>query len=121
MSEIPFLNAWFDIMDSDTPERALDLITDDFQLSIQFSQGDGVATEFSGDRDGFESYLNQRAKHVRVHEVIAASRVGDIEMVLGKVTQAGDFEASFNATAEIDVVTNKARRLLVCRTPEVEF
>lgn len=121
MSQAPFLNAWFDIMDTDSAERVLDLITDDFQLSIQFSQGPGTSSEFAGDRKGLEGYLEQRAKNVRIHEVVAASRVGDIEMVLGRVTRDGEFEASFNATAEIDQSTNKARRLLICRTPEVEF
>ena len=32
MSTTPLLHAWFEIMDSTTPERVLDMITDDFQI-----------------------------------------------------------------------------------------
>ena len=38
MSATPFLERWFETMDSDTPERVLDHITDDFTMSVQFSR-----------------------------------------------------------------------------------
>jgi len=62
MTATPFLEAWFEIMDSDTPERVLDLITDDFVMSFQFSQGEGLSAEFVGDHAGLEAYLEQREK-----------------------------------------------------------
>jgi hypothetical protein len=65
----PFLQSWFAIMDSDRPERVLDLITDDFEMSIQFSKGEGQAAEFLGDRAGLEAYLEQREKSVLVHHL----------------------------------------------------
>ena len=52
MTSTPFLQAWFEIMDSDRPERVLDRITDDFVMSIQFSTGEGQSAEFVGDRAG---------------------------------------------------------------------
>ncbi len=117
----PFLERWFEIMDSDEPERVLGLITDDFVMSVQFSQGGGQSAEFVGDRAGLERYLDQREKSVLVHHVANGARVGDVELVLGQTTRDGDFEASFNASAMIDSASDKCRRLLICRTPEVEF
>ena len=121
MTATPFLERWFEIMDSDAPERVLDLITDDFVMSVQFSKGQGQAAEFVGDRAGLEVYLDQREKSVLVHHVTEGARVGDVELVLGRTTRDGDFEASFNASAMIDDATAKCRRLLIGRTPEVEF
>jgi len=121
MSSTPFLERWFEIMDSDEPERVLDLITDDFVMSVQFSQGAGQSAEFVGDRAGLEVYLDQREKSVLVHHVTRGARVGDVELVLGRTTRDGAFEASFNASALIDATSDRCRRLLIGRTPEVEF
>jgi hypothetical protein len=117
----PFLQRWFAIMDSDEPESVLDLITEDFQMSVQFSRGDGQSAEFVGNREGLVGYLEQRVKSVLVHHVTRGARAGDVELVLGRTTRNGAFEASFNASALIDPVSQRCRRLLICRTPEVEF
>jgi hypothetical protein len=119
MSTTPFLERWFEIMDSDEPERVLGLITDDFEMSIQFSKGAGQAAEFLGDRAGLETYLEQREKSVLVHHLTHGARVGEVELVLGRTTRDGDFEASFNASALLD--GDRCRRLLIGRTPEIEF
>jgi hypothetical protein len=108
-------------MDSDTPEGVLELITDDFTMSVQFSKGAGAAAEFTGDHAGLVAYLQQREKSVLVHHVTHGARVGDVELVLGQTTRNGSFEASFNASALLDAETDRCRRLLICRTPEVEF
>jgi hypothetical protein len=121
VSATPFLEGWFAIMDSDQPERVLDRITDDFVMSIQFSKGEGQSAEFVGDRAGLEGYLEQREKSVLVHEVTHGSRVGDVELVLGRTTRNGEFEASFNASALVDPATDRCRRLLIGRTPQLEF
>ena len=121
MSATPFLERWFSFMDSDEPERVLGLIADDFVMSIQFSKGDGHSAEFLGDRGGLEAYLDQREKSVLVHHLTWGARVDDVELVLGRTTRDGAFEASFNASALLDPDTNTCRRLLIGRTPEMEF
>jgi hypothetical protein len=121
MTATPFLERWFAIMDSDEPERVLDLISDDFVMSVQFSKGEGQSAEFVGDRAGLELYLEQREKSVLVHHVTHSARVDDVELVLGRTTRDGAFEASFNASAMLDAETNRCRRLLIGRTPEIEF
>jgi hypothetical protein len=121
MTATPFLKAWFEIMDSDEPERVLDLITDDFEMSIQFSKGEGESAEFLGDRAGLVAYLEQREKSVLVHHLAHGARVDDVELVLGRTTRDGAFEATFNASALLDGSTGRCRRLLIGRTPELEF
>jgi len=121
MTATPFLDRWFEIMDSDNPERVLDLITDDFKMSVQFSKGEGRSAEFVGDRAGLVGYLEQREKSVLVHHVTHGSRADGVELVLGRTTRDGSFEASFNASALIDEATQRCRRLLICRTPQLEF
>lgn len=117
----PALVRWFAAMDSDSPDDVLGMITDDFRMSVQFSRGEGQSAEFTGDRQGLVGYLEQREKSTLVHHVLAGARVGQVELVLGKTTRDGEFEASFNATAQLDDGTGRLRRLLICRTPEVEF
>ena len=119
-SATPVLVAWFAIMDSDDPDRVLNMITDDFRMSVQFSTGGGNAAEFVGDRAGLVEYLQQREKSVLVHEILAGSRVGEVELALGRTTRNGDFEASFNTSAQLDG-SDRVRRLLICRTPEISF
>jgi hypothetical protein len=117
----PALVRWFATMDSASPEDVLNMISDDFRMSVQFSSGGGQSAEFVGDRQGLIRYLEQREKSTLVHHVLAGSCVGQVELVLGKTTRGGDFEASFNATAQLDGETGRLRRLLICRSPEVEF
>jgi hypothetical protein len=118
-STTPALTTWFTTMDSDSPEGVLDLITDDFFMSVQFSTGGGNSTEFAGDRSGLVGYLDQREKSTLVHVVDAGNTVDDTELVLGRTTRDGEFEASFNASAQL--VNGLIRRLLICRTPELAF
>jgi len=120
MSATPLLHAWFEIMDSTTPERVLDLITDDFRLSILFSTGDQAA-EFEGDRAGLEVYLAQREVSVLTHHVLQGALVDDTELVLGETRRDGAFEASFNASAQLAEGNTLVRRLLICRSPWVRF
>jgi hypothetical protein len=120
MSATPLLQAWFEIMDSTTPERVLGMITDDFRLSILFSTGDKAA-EFEGDRAGLEVYLAQREVSVLTHHVLHGALVDDTELVLGETRRDGAFEASFNASAQLTEDRRKVRRLLICRSPWVRF
>jgi hypothetical protein len=119
MSDTPALVAWFATMDSDHPDDVLDMITDDFLMSVQFSAGGGTSAEFAGDRSGLVRYLEQREKSALVHTVDVGSTVGDTELALGRTTRDGAFEASFNASAQL--VDGRLRRLLICRTPELAF
>ncbi len=119
-SPTPTLERWFDTMDSTDPDRVLDMIADDFAMSVQFSRGSGQSTEFVGDRAGLIAYLEQRGKSTLVHHIMVGATVDDTELVLGQTTRDGVFEASFNATAQL-TDNGLVRRLLICRTPEIDF
>ncbi|WP_280436259.1 hypothetical protein [Nocardia carnea] len=117
---VPVLTRWFGYMDSDDPDRVLGMIADDFTMSVQFSKGSGQSAEFVGDRAGLVAYLAQREKSTLIHHIDVGAVAGDYELVVGRTTRTGAFEASFNATAQLDS-TGAVRRLLIARTPEVAF
>ena len=120
MSATPVLQAWFEILDGDDPDHVLEMITQDFALSILFSTVDGSA-EFHGDRESLVGYLAQREKSTLVHHILKGTKVEDTELVLGETRRQGAFEASFNASAQLDGSGTKVHRLLICRTPAVCF
>ncbi|MFI5717393.1 hypothetical protein [Nocardia sp. NPDC051750] len=120
MTTVPVLTRWFGYMDSDDPDRVLGMISDDFTMSVQFSKGAGLSAEFVGDRDGLVAYLAQREKSTLIHHIDVGAVVGEHELVLGRTTRGGEFEASFNASAQLDTA-GAVRRLLIARTPEVAF
>lgn len=119
-TDVPVLTRWFGYMDSDDPDRVLGMISADFTMSVQFSKGSGESSEFVGDRAGLVAYLAQREKSTLIHHIDVGAVVGEYELVLGRTTRAGEFEASFNATAQLDA-DGAVRRLLIARTPEVAF
>ena len=116
----PFLTAWFEILDGDEPSRILDLISDDFALSILFSTGDGDATDFAGGRAALVGYLEQRERGTRTHHRLSATTVGRDEFFLGEVRRAGVPEASFVATGRVND-DGRLQRLLIGRSSEIRF
>ncbi|WP_235215228.1 nuclear transport factor 2-like protein [Phaeacidiphilus oryzae] len=116
----PFLGAWFAILDSDEPDRILDLISDDFSLSILFSTGDGGATDFAGGREALVGYLKQRERGTRTHHRLSATTLGRDEVFLGEVRRSGVPEASFVAAGRIDG-EGRLQRLLIGRSSEIRF
>jgi hypothetical protein len=119
-SAAPFLTAWFKIMDSDEPERILDLISDDFTFAILFSTGGDGATHFAGGRPAMEGYLEQREKGVLTHHLLAAGASGRDELFLGEVRRAGVPVASFVAAGQV-AESGRLARLLIGRSPAVLF
>ncbi|MGW6400622.1 hypothetical protein [Streptomyces sp. NPDC055134] len=116
----PFLTAWFEILDTDTPDRILDLISDDFTLSILFSTGDGNATDFAGDRAALVGYLEQRERGTRTHHRLSATTLGQDELFLGEVRRDGVPEASFVAAGRVDA-GGRLQRLLIGRSTQIRF
>ena len=119
-SQAPFLTRYFAILDGDSPSDILDLIGDDFRMSIVFSTGPDVAQDFSGDRDALVGYLEQRERGTRTHHMLSASVQGPDELYLGEVRRGGEFEASFVAAGRIGP-TGRLERLLISRSPGVRF
>ncbi|WP_329566868.1 hypothetical protein [Streptomyces sp. NBC_01361] len=116
----PFLTAWFEILDSDEPNRILDLISDDFSLSILFSTGEGNATDFAGDRAALVGYLQQRERGTRTHHRLSASTLGQDELFLGEVRRGEVPEASFVAAGRVNA-DGRLERLLIGRSSQIRF
>ncbi|MEU7306160.1 nuclear transport factor 2 family protein [Streptomyces sp. NPDC007206] len=116
----PFLTAWFEILDGDEPDRILDLISDDFSLSILFSTGDGNATDFAGGRDALVGYLAQRETGTRTHHLLSATTLGQDELFLGEVRRGGVPEASFVAAGRVND-EGRLRSLLIGRSSQIRF
>ncbi|MFA3837759.1 hypothetical protein [Streptomyces aureus] len=116
----PFLTAWFEILDSDEPHRILDLISDDFSLSILFSTGDGNATDFAGDRAALVGYLQQRERGTRTHHRLSATTLGQDELFLGEVWRGEVPEASFVAAGRVNT-DGRLERLLIGRSSQIRF
>ncbi|MFI9777580.1 hypothetical protein ACIHCV_23195 [Streptomyces sp. NPDC051956] len=116
----PFLTAWFEILDSDEPNRILDLISDDFSLSILFSTGDGNATDFAGDRAALVGYLQQRERGTRTHHRLSATTLGQDELFLGEVRRGEVPEASFVAAGRVNT-DGRLERLLIGRSSQIRF
>ncbi|MCX4641309.1 hypothetical protein ACFVY1_29750 [Streptomyces sp. NPDC058293] len=116
----PFLTAWFEILDSDEPDRILDLISDDFSLSILFSTGDGNATDFAGDRAALVGYLQQRERGTRTHHRLSATTLGQDELFLGEVRRGEVPEASFVAAGRVNAA-GRLERLLIGRSSQIRF
>src|SRR5215203_1555783 len=108
------------MLDSDEPSRILDLISDDFSLSIVFSTGDDNATDFSGGRDALVGYLEQREQGTRTHHLLSAATVGRDELFLGEVRREGVPEASFVAAGRLNG-EGRLERLLIGRTSRMRF
>ncbi|MET8852726.1 hypothetical protein [Amycolatopsis sp. NPDC004625] len=119
MSDAQFLTKWFEIMDSDTPSRILDLIDDGFTFSILFST-DGRATDFAGGREAMEGYLAQREKGTLTHHPLAVSSAGGAEFYLGEVRRGGEVVANYVAAGEVGP-SGRLRRLIIGRSPGVRF
>ncbi|HTJ70411.1 MAG TPA: hypothetical protein VL551_22930 [Actinospica sp.] len=120
MSGAPFLTAWFAILDTDTPERILDLISDDFRFSILFSTGAESATDFRGGREAMQAYLDQRERGVRTHHPLATASSGSDEFYLGEVRRGTQVEASFVAQGRLDDA-GRLHRFLIGRSSEIRF
>ena len=116
----PFLTAWFDILDGDEPFRILDLVSDDFTLSIVFSTGEDNATDFAGGRAALAGYLEQREKGTRTHHLLSAATVGRDELFLGEVRRGGLHEANFVAAGRLNG-EGRLERLLIGRSARMHF
>jgi hypothetical protein len=114
-----FLSRWFAVLDSDTPERVLDMIAPDFRFVVLWAV-DGAAAEFSGAVAELEGYLEQREPDGQVHHVDVITREGGREVAFGHTTRHGEQLATFTAAAELDA-SGHLRRLLAARTTAIAF
>ncbi|MGW6400623.1 nuclear transport factor 2 family protein [Streptomyces sp. NPDC055134] len=89
-------------MDSDAPERALELLAPDFQFRIALPNREATGRS----KGEFEAYIGGRNAVERVHHILRHSVDGDLETVYGFVSESGKAMGSFLSAA---VVTPEGR------------
>lgn len=114
-----FLLRWLAVMDSDSPERVLDMIAPDFHQSIVFATPDG-ASEWIGGRAELADYLAQRTPDGQEHLVDSISREGDREVLVGHTTRYGERLATYIMIAELSD-DDRVRGLFCARTTNFHF
>jgi ketosteroid isomerase-like protein len=114
------LRRFYELLDGPDAARTLDMLADDLQVSILFSDGRAGAREFAGGREEYGAYMAQRGTPSWTHHVLAELVDGDIEVVLGETRVDGAQLASFVAAVELDI-DGRISRYLVGRSPAVLF
>ncbi|MGW5861128.1 nuclear transport factor 2 family protein [Streptomyces sp. NPDC055239] len=96
------LPAYMARMDSDHPERALELLEPDFRFLIALPGGEATGRS----KEDFAAYIAGRNAVAREHRILRHSSDGDLETVYGVVTESGKSVGSFLSAA---VVTPEGR------------
>ncbi|MBB4780813.1 nuclear transport factor 2 family protein [Streptomyces rapamycinicus] len=91
------LRTYMASMDSDHPERTLDLLEPDFRFLIALPGSEATGES----REDFAAYIAGRNPKDRSHEILRHSRDGDVETVYGVVTEGGRYTGSFLSAAVI--------------------
>lgn len=91
------LRTYMASMDSDHPERTLDLLEPDFRFLIALPGSEATGES----REDFAAYIAGRNPKDRSHEILRHSRDGDVETVYGVVTESGRYAGSFLSAAVI--------------------
>jgi ketosteroid isomerase-like protein len=114
------LRRFYELLDGPEAARTLDMLADDLQVSILFSDARTGAREFAGGREEYDAYMAQRGTPSWTHHVLAELVDGDVEIVLGETRVDGAQLASFVAAVELDA-DGRISRYLVGRSPAVLF
>lgn len=91
------LRTYMASMDSDHPERTLDLLEPDFRFLIALPGSEATGES----KEDFAAYIAGRNPKDRSHEILRHSRDGDLETVYGVVTEGGRYTGSFLSAAVI--------------------
>ncbi|MEU9188473.1 nuclear transport factor 2 family protein [Streptomyces sp. NPDC048484] len=92
-------------MDSDRPERALELLTPDFRFRIALPGRE----ETGWSKEDFAAYIAGRNAVERAHVVLRHSIDADLETVYGVLTEAGEPVGSFLSAAVVTADGRMAR------------
>lgn len=117
-----FFARYFAALDGAEPLSALELVADDAEFAILFATDEGrQAGHFLGGPAELRKFTLAGDMEGWAHHVLAASRLGDVELVLGETrTDDGEFIGSFVCVVELDS-EGKMKRYLTGRSPAIRF
>ncbi|MEU9289942.1 nuclear transport factor 2 family protein [Streptomyces sp. NPDC048275] len=84
-------------LDSDHPERALELLVPDFRFHLALPGREQTGWS----KDDFAAYIAGRNAVERAHKILRHSTDGDLETVYGVVTESGKAVGSFLSAAVV--------------------
>ncbi len=117
-----FLSRYFEALDGAEPLSALEMLSDDAEFAQVFAKDAGTrAGHFVGGAEEMKQFIAAGDMSGWAHHILASSRVGEIELVLGETrSDDGEFIGSFVIAVEIDE-NGQMKRYLGGRSPGIRF
>ena len=118
-----FFERYFERLDGPDPHRALELVSDDCEFSIQWAAGeDRKSTQFLGGVEELRGFTDAGDTTGWAHHVVWSGTQDDVEFALGETRwdASGERIGTFLCVAQLDA-DGCMRRYMVARTPALEF
>jgi hypothetical protein len=117
-----FFERYFERLDGDDPQSALELVADDVEFSIQWAAGgDRKSSQFLGGMEQLRSFTDAGDMEGWAHHVVWSGTDGNVEFALGETRyDNGERIGTFLAVAQLDE-DGRMRRYMVARTPALAF
>jgi hypothetical protein len=115
-----FFERYFAALDGPQPHSSLDLVADDLQFSIHWSDGER-SREFVGGRDELQRFIDAGDTTGWAHHVLWSAQADDAEFALGETRwEDGRRIGTFVAVAQLGE-DGRMVRYLTARSPVIEF
>jgi hypothetical protein len=117
---VSFFERYFAALDGPDPLTCLELVDDDVQFSIHWSDGE-KSREFTGGRDELARFTEAGDTRGWAHHVLWSGHSGDVEFALGETRwEDGRRIGTFIAAAQLGP-DGRMVRYLTARSPQIEF
>jgi hypothetical protein len=118
-----FFERYFERLDGDDPNSALELVADDAEFSIQWAAAaDRKSSQFLGGVEELRGFTDAGDTTGWAHHIMWSGTDGDVEFALGETRydDTGERIGTFLAVAQLDE-DGQMRRYMVARTPALAF
>jgi len=117
---VSFFQRYFAALDGPDPLSCLELVDDDVNFSIHWSDGT-KSREFTGGRDELARFTNAGDTSGWAHHVLWSAQSGDVEFALGETRwDDGRRIGTFLAAAQLSA-GGRMVRYMTARSPVIEF
>jgi len=117
-----FFARYFAALDGEQPLSAMEMVDEDAEFAILWAPDEERRSDqFLGGRAELTRFTEAGDTSGWGHHILASTRIGDVELVLGETrTDAGEFIGTFVTAAKLDA-EGKMVRYLVGRSPAIRF
>jgi hypothetical protein len=122
MSGGAFFERYFAALDGPDPRQAFEMVSDDLEFAILYAPAsDARSRQFVGGVDELRAFTKAGDMEGWAHHILASSRIGDVELVLGETrTDDGEVLGTFVCAAQLDG-DGRMRRYIVGRSRALRF